>query len=277
VKKLTLSISIFAIAILFAILLKAAPPRTADFIAKFDSAGNPAANSVMFDNGTNVGIGTTGPNTPLTVWTPSTTAVQEGIRINNPVGFAGNGNGSSLVFSQDRSPSENNINATIQGVQEGANTSERAYLGFSTRSNSNVLEKMRIAAEGNVGIGTTNPTQKLEVAGTIRSTAAGPGQPPSSGGFMFPDGTTQTTATLRGPQGPQGPVGPPVKSVSICTSQGPVANPGSCSCAGREISRLTNQFSCTATSDTGTCTGSGTSDANNHIVFAGSCCVCAAQ
>ena len=81
-----------------------------------------------------VGIGTTGPNTKLTVWTPSAAGVQEGIRINNPVGFVGNGHGSSLVFSQDRSPSENNINATIQGVQEGANTSERAYLAFGTRS-----------------------------------------------------------------------------------------------------------------------------------------------
>lgn len=38
---------------------------------------------------------------------------------------------------------------------------------------------------GNVGIGTTNPGQKLSVAGTIEST---------SGGVKFPDGTTQTTA-----------------------------------------------------------------------------------
>jgi len=38
---------------------------------------------------------------------------------------------------------------------------------------------------GNVGVGTTTPTQKLHVAGTIRS---------SSGGFMFPDNSVQTTA-----------------------------------------------------------------------------------
>ena len=38
---------------------------------------------------------------------------------------------------------------------------------------------------GNVGIGTTNPGQKLTVTGTIEST---------SGGIKFPDGTTQTTA-----------------------------------------------------------------------------------
>lgn len=38
---------------------------------------------------------------------------------------------------------------------------------------------------GNVGIGTTAPGQKLTVAGVVEST---------SGGFKFPDGTTQTTA-----------------------------------------------------------------------------------
>ena len=38
---------------------------------------------------------------------------------------------------------------------------------------------------GNVGIGTTSPTNALSVAGTIQST---------SGGFVFPDGSIQTTA-----------------------------------------------------------------------------------
>ncbi|UCE08258.1 MAG: hypothetical protein JSW07_09645, partial [bacterium] len=42
---------------------------------------------------------------------------------------------------------------------------------------------------GNVGIGTTSPNDKLEVAGTIHAI---------SGGFRFPDGTTQTTAATGG-------------------------------------------------------------------------------
>jgi len=46
-----------------------------------------------------------------------------------------------------------------------------------------------IVNSGNVGIGTTNPAEKLTVAGTIEST---------SGGVKFPDGTTQTTATIGG-------------------------------------------------------------------------------
>jgi len=44
---------------------------------------------------------------------------------------------------------------------------------------------LQVEANGNVGIGTTSPTEKLTVAGTIEST---------SGGIRFPDGTLQTTA-----------------------------------------------------------------------------------
>lgn len=48
--------------------------------------------------------------------------------------------------------------------------------------------------QGNVGIGVTSPTARLDVDGTIRS---------SQGGFVFPDGTVQTTAASEsaGPRG----------------------------------------------------------------------------
>ncbi len=46
-------------------------------------------------------------------------------------------------------------------------------------------EVMRINGRGNVGIGSAAPGSKLTVAGTVEST---------SGGFKFPDGTTQTSA-----------------------------------------------------------------------------------
>src|SRR5688572_23388557 len=58
-------------------------------------------------------------------------------------------------------------------------------LGISTAGG----ERLRVTSAGNVGIGTTNPAQKLSVAGVIQS---------STGGFMFPDGSVQTTAVLGG-------------------------------------------------------------------------------
>ncbi|MEM7353826.1 MAG: hypothetical protein AAF657_23705 [Acidobacteriota bacterium] len=50
-----------------------------------------------------------------------------------------------------------------------------------------------------VGIGTTSPGDRVEVAGVVAS---------STGGLRFPDDTVQDSADLTGPEGPQGPQGP---------------------------------------------------------------------
>lgn len=54
------------------------------------------------------------------------------------------------------------------------------------------------AETGDVGIGTIDPTARLDVNGVVRTRS----------GVQFPDGTTQTTAQVAGPAGPVGPTGP---------------------------------------------------------------------
>ena len=53
----------------------------------------------------------------------------------------------------------------------------------------NGADRVTFSSGGNVGIGTSAPSQKLEVVGMISSTGA-------SAGFKFPDGTIQTTAAV---------------------------------------------------------------------------------
>jgi len=153
-------------------------------------ASNPAGNdgSVQFRAGSDfdadpphfhwdkathrLGIGTTSPGDKLTVNGGSVSARGTADWIN---GFYA------------RSPTNT---ATLRVGPAGVYTaSEFGFVG----TDSNIPFIIRAAAQpvttfltnGNVGIGITNPGEKLSVAGTIEST---------SGGIKFPDGTIQTTA-----------------------------------------------------------------------------------
>lgn len=266
-RKLRVALLVVLVSTLAALLLRAAPPSTPNFIAKFDGSGNPTSNSIMFDDGNNVGVGTTDPTQRLTLGSGNILLPTPSGGVNGNLYFGGItdvGQVGLRLFGGDIGGEFQSgfIDVRAGTLSDGLRFRVDTFYGGA--------ERMRINAAGNVGINTEDPTQKLDVAGTIRS---------SSGGFMFPDGTTQTTATLRGLPGPQGiqgppgPVGPPVKSVAICTSDGG----NYCSCSGHQISQVLNQVSCAATSETGTCTGTSTTDYYTEQLQPASCCVCAAQ
>jgi len=87
------------------------------------------------------------------------------------VAFTANALGSSIIVS------------TSNGGTGTANVSgARTNLGLRGFNSSYGSDNaVFVSANGNVGIGTTSPSQKLSVTGTIEST---------SGGFKFPDGNT---------------------------------------------------------------------------------------
>ena len=124
---------------------------------------NELINSLIFDNGTNVGINTSSPTTRLEIGDVSTgvnSTWQSGTDFLKL--FANNNNFSEQAISFQETGT--NVGAKI-GVK---NTANGAYdIIFANRINtsttSSITEKMRITHTGNVGIGTNNPTQKLHV------------------------------------------------------------------------------------------------------------------
>jgi hypothetical protein len=79
----------------------------------------------------------------------------------------------------------------FKAAENWTDSAQGTYLQFTTTpaGGTGWLERIRVTPDGNVGIGTAAPGQKLSVAGGVEST---------TGGFRFPDGTTQTTAARSG-------------------------------------------------------------------------------
>ncbi|MBN93637.1 MAG: hypothetical protein CL928_06105 [Deltaproteobacteria bacterium] len=96
--------------------------------------------------------------------------------------------GSLIWYSSDGQTWEQSakIRAEVDGTPGTNDVPGR--LTFYTTADGTVSpsERMRINQAGQVGIGTPSPSEQLTVAGVVEST---------SGGFKFPDGTTQTTAS----------------------------------------------------------------------------------
>jgi len=146
------------------------PPNTSDL--RFYSGGD----RVTFTSAGNVGIGTSAPAAPLDV---GVTATGNGV-LRTVLGRLGEGNTTgSGTFLGVRAWATQPVNAKMFSIEDTfygyLNSSIEFYRGsgavggFMTFATGDGTERLRINPTGNVGIGTTNPTQKLSVNGTIRA------------------------------------------------------------------------------------------------------------
>jgi Peptidase_G2, IMC autoproteolytic cleavage domain len=155
--------------------------------------------------GTNSGIG----NNRLSIGTWSNFGLFT-IQSNGNVGI---GTTSPLTFFHAKSPATTHGNMYLDTTSAGYSTAFSFLEGgvgrASIQHNASVLPgglvfqtggiaapastRMVITSTGNVGIGTNSPSVRLDVAGQVRS---------GSGGFVFPDGTVQTTAATGTGPGP---------------------------------------------------------------------------
>ena len=119
----------------------------------------------------NVGIGTTTPAYKLELATgPSGVSSGADVYSGLQIGFSNAGNRYGYL------------------LEGGLKQSSGAILKFSSNNDGAISERLRIDQEGNVGIGSTTPAEKLDVNGNVRLTHG------SGASLTFADGTIQSTA-----------------------------------------------------------------------------------
>jgi hypothetical protein len=135
---------------------------TTNYVPKFTSS-TAIGNSLIYDNGTNVGIGTSNPNAKLEVG-KSTGSNQLAVS----TAGANGSNASPLYIDIDFLGYLNGNRAKIRSADKAGNTYAGA-LTFSVNdgsSQTSLVDRMIIDYTGNVGIGTSSPESKLNVYGS---------------------------------------------------------------------------------------------------------------
>jgi hypothetical protein len=164
---------------------------SADTLQEVTDNGNTTTNSI--------GIGTTSPSAKLHVADTNKAIDTEGnLFVTTTDTYAIDKGGQiSLGGVWHSTPSTTQF-AGIAGRKEtAANGNAAGYLQLSTTNSSGgtLTEKMRITSAGKVGIGTTNPSEKLEVNGNLKISSIGTGNSASSYDLLFYGTTSSGTQT----------------------------------------------------------------------------------
>lgn len=135
---------------------------TLNYIPKF-TAAKTLGNSLLFDNGTNVGLGTVTPVSKFEVSDAAETFIGNGtLRIsNNTIPTVNNFAGS--VFKSNNVTGATSGSWKIGSNQETTTASDQNFHFLNSSSGSSYASKMTLTPSGNVGIGTTAPANKLEI------------------------------------------------------------------------------------------------------------------
>lgn len=129
---------------------------TDNYIPRFNGT-TALENSIIFDNATNVGVGTASPVDKLDV------NGSLRLRGNTPSFTAVNNSGVIDYVPTSIFPTDPQVRIAALG-----SSTVGASILFQTGINSgSITERMRITPEGYVGIGTSSPTVNLQVEGTI--------------------------------------------------------------------------------------------------------------